>query len=161
MPSVERTPQERETLVFSSPEEATAFREHVNEQLDAQPVHTREDRQIVADVIAQEFEAAGHPVGGKVSHPWEHSTEEHSEVEELVDVAFAQDLSTALSQAKVSSFYPRNIDLFHDVLTGELYEHVKESQVNKQMLDKALLEMGAIVLAAALAVIVIIFLVAR
>lgn len=160
MPSShERTPVERETLIFASPEEAALFREQIGETLDAQDSHVRQDRQVVADAVAKEFEAAGQPVGGKVTHPWEHSTDEHAEVEELVDVAFAKDLPTALATAKKSNFYPRNIDLLHDVLTGELYEHVKENKVNKQGVERALIEMGAILLAAAVAVVLILFLV--
>jgi hypothetical protein len=155
--SHERTPFERDTLIFPSALEADSFRERVGEQLASSDALLRADREVVAHEVAREFEAAGHPVGGTISHPWEHSADEHTEVEQLVDVAFAKDLPAALDVARQSSFYPRNIDLLHDVLTGELYEHVRESRVNRQEVSRALLEMGAILLAALLGVIVIVW----
>src|SRR3989344_3464796 len=111
--------RERETLMYATPEQAQEWREGVAEKLQAQAGKTvRNDREVVAEAVAQEFSHEGYGVT-TLKHPWEHTEAEHAEAQQLVDLAFAKDLSTALQQAKRSPSWPRNLDLFHDVLTTE------------------------------------------
>lgn len=152
--SHERSPHERETLIFSSPEAAQAWRESVGEHLREQAPGVRRDREIVGQALAKEFEAAGHGVA-VITHPWEHTPAEHEEVQQLVDKAFAEDLPKALGVAKNSPHYPRNVDLFHDVLTSELYEHLKQNKVNRQPLTLWVTEIAVLVLAAVVGILVI------
>jgi hypothetical protein len=145
-----RSPRERETLMHSTPEQAQEWREGVSEKLQAQAGKVvRADREVVAEAVAQEFANEGYGVT-TLKHPWEHSEAEHAEAQRLVNVAFAKDLATALRQAKQSPTWPRNLDLFHDVLTTEMYDLLREHKLNKQpVVGWVLLGVG-IVLAAIL-----------
>lgn len=132
MPSHERTPQERETLIFSNPEAAQAFRERVEGRLSHdQRSGVGRSRELVAEEVAAEFAKEGEAVAS-LRQPWEHTPQEHHEVQQLVNVAFAKDLKAALTQARQSESYPRNLDLLHDVLTGEMYKLISDQRVNKQ-----------------------------
>lgn len=127
-----RAAHERETLIFSGLEHAERFREKVLERLEKKNISgPAQTKKIVADAVAEEFESEGEAVGG-LWYPWQHSAEEHAEVQQLVDIAFAQNLTTALRLARKSPHYPRNLDLFHDVLTGEMYHVVSAQGVNRQ-----------------------------
>jgi len=136
MPSQERTPQERETLIFSNPEQAGQFTERVEERWQneqQQGIHRRKD--VVREEVAKEFEKHGQGVQNQnIKHPWEHTPAEHEETQHLVDVAFSKDLSAALRLAQKSEHYPRNLDLFHDTLTGEMYELMHATKLNQQPL---------------------------
>lgn len=139
----ERTAYERETLVFKSAEEAGGFRERV----ERPSIRLRQGsggRARLAEELQEEFARAGETVG-TIKAPWEHTAAEHEEVQRLVDVAFAQDLPAAIRQAKASGHYPRNLDLLHDVLTGEMYELMQQHGLHKQPLGWTLLA-GASVL---------------
>ena len=128
----ERSKYERETLVFPSAEAAQGFREKV----DNGPVKLRRGasrRAAVAQQLQEEFAKAGETVGA-IKMPWEHTPAEHAEVQQLVDVAFAQDLPAAIRQARKSGHYPRNLDLLHDVLTGEMYELMQQHGLQRQPL---------------------------
>ncbi len=113
-----------ENLVFTNAQEAAEFRESVESNIMNNSVAgTHRPREILAEELAKKF--AEHGVGVSSLHtPWEHSQEEHHEVQDLVNVAFADTLPAALRRAENSPLFPRNIDLFHDVLTGELYDAV-------------------------------------
>ncbi|MDP3997593.1 MAG: hypothetical protein Q8P73_03785 [bacterium] len=128
----ERTPKEKETLMFAEREQAREFAERV-EQRERQENRpgVRRRREIVGEEVAEEFARAGQPVE-TVKEPWEHTPEEHQEAQALVDVAFSRDLSAALHQAKNSPHFPRVLDLFHDVLTGEMYGVITEQKLNRQ-----------------------------
>ncbi len=119
-----------ENLVFASREEAAQFQESLEHRIEKERSQdTSHGREIVAEELAKKFEE--HGIGVSSLHvPWEHTQEEHIEVQELVNVAFAEDLRTALIRAEKSDSFPRNIDLFHDVLTGELYDAVVRSRLN-------------------------------
>jgi|SRR3989344_41242 len=119
-----------DNLVFSSSQEADRFRESVEQRVaQEQGNGAVRRREIVAEELVKKFEE--HGVGTSSLHrPWEHSQEEHAEVQELVNTAFAHDLRDALRQAENSPSFPRNIDLFHDVLTGELYAAVLGQRLN-------------------------------
>lgn len=128
----ERTPNERQTMIFSRPEQAQGFTERVAEQLERQQmegVHRR--REVVAGAVAQEFASHGEAVE-LIRTPWEHTAQEHAEVQHLVDVAFAKDLPAALRLARQSPHYPRNLDLLHDLLTGQMYALVQQSALHQQ-----------------------------
>ncbi len=130
----ERSPNEKETLIFDSPDKAREFTEAAQEKISKEKRNgMRRDREIVAEAVANEFAQSGHAVHS-LKKPWQHTPEEHVEVEDLTDLAFSKDLTTALRKAKVSRHYPRNLDLFHDVLTGELYEALREHKLHKQPL---------------------------
>lgn len=135
----ERTPQERETLIFPSSEEAKTWLEQFGERLgrEAQP-GIRRRRELLSEELAREFDKHGEGVG-LITKPWEHTQDEHTEVQQLVDVAFGKDLPAALKLARSSGYYPRNIDLFHDVLTTEMYQLLKEHQLHRQPLWGAIL----------------------
>lgn len=131
----ERSPQERETLIFASPEEAKGFQERVRKQQEQQQkIDVKDDRAGISAALQQEFVQQGESVR-TVKDPWEHSPQEHEEAQRLVNVAFEKDLSAAVKEARKSKHYPRNLDLVHDVMTGELYEVLKEHRVNKQPLE--------------------------
>lgn len=154
--SPERTPQERETLIFPTPEEAQSWREHVQDKLARPGVKDVDgSREVVGAEVAAQFAAHGEGATW-LREPWEHSPAEHEEAQKLVDVAFAHDLSAALKIAKRSVYYPRNLDLLHDLLTGELYEHVRQNKVNQQPLLLWFTEVAVIVLIAALAVLLLV-----
>jgi len=120
--------------MFASAEEAQQWREATGERLQqSQEGSVRQPREVVAEAVSEQF--AQHGEGAEaLKTPWEHSQEEHTEAQQLVNVAFAQDLRAALKQARGSASYPRNIDLFHDVLTNELYETLVEYRLNRQPL---------------------------
>lgn len=140
----ERSQYERETLVFKSPEDAGGFRQRVEqgEAVRLRPGASRRAR--IERELQEEFARAGETVG-TIKTPWEHTLAEHAEVQQLVDVAFAQDLPAAVRQAKKSGYYPRNLDLLHDVLTGEMYELMQQHGLQRQPLGWMLLA-GASVL---------------
>jgi hypothetical protein len=128
----ERSPQERETLIFSSPEKAREFAERVDDSSRQEKVRgVKRRREIVADAVSDEFVKQGEAVN-VYSQPWEHNKEEHKEAQELVDEAFEKDLLVAIKKAQKSQGYPRNLDLFHDVLIGEMYELLMERGLNRQ-----------------------------
>ena len=137
----ERTPRERETLMFSSPEEAKEFGERVAERGQTVVQGVRRDREAMAEVVADEFARHGDSVG-QYEHPWEHDEEEHGQVQKLVNVAFTDNLETALKLARKSARYPRIIDLFHDVLTGQMYDELVKDKVNAQSLRSRMVLVG-------------------
>lgn len=153
-----RSPHERETLIFSTPERAEKFTERVLGRLEKVSLPgLGHKRQIVAEAIAQEFEREGEAVS-LVRQPWEHTPQEHHEAQQLVDVAFAQDLPAAIRVARQSTHYPRNLDLLHDVLTGEMYQLVARQHLNRQPLGWSLwLAIGIVVIT----VVVLFFLFSR
>lgn len=113
-----------ENLVFANAQEAAQFRESVESGIAKNgPSGTHRPREILAEELAKKFEEHGAGVSS-LHTPWEHSQEEHNEVQDLVNIAFADTLPAALRRAENSPSFPRNIDLFHDVLTGELYNAV-------------------------------------
>lgn len=128
----ERTPRERETLIFRKPEQAEAFAERVGERVHQESGKgvTRR-REVVAEEVSAEFDRHGEAVT-VLSRPWEHTKEEHDEVQLLVDLAFEEDLPASLRQIQKSDNYPRVLDLFHDVLTGEMYKLLQERGLNRQ-----------------------------
>lgn len=150
----ERAPRERETLIFTSPEEAQEWREGLKEGEQPVTPGLRRDREALSDAVAAEFDKLGEPVG-QYEQPWEHDEEEHSQAQELVNVAFADDLETALKLARKSPQYPRIIDLFHDVLVGQLYDELVKDGVNARSLHSrpVLIALGLIVLSVLLALI--------
>lgn len=146
-PVSERTPQERETLIFPTPQEAQGWLEAVGEKLIRQEgLGVKRKRELVSEELKRQFESHGEGVG-MIIRPWEHTPAEHQEVQQLVDLAFAQDLPAALRAARNSGTYPRNIDLFHDVLTTEMYELVREHGLGRQPVSLALVvTVGSVVL---------------
>lgn len=157
MPSpVERTPQERETLIFPTPQEGEAWRQEVGEALrQTQTDGMPRQKEALAAAVAKQFEKAGEGVS-VIRHPWEHTPAEHAEAQQLVDVAFAKDLPAAIKQARSSPHYPRNLDLFHDVLTNELYEVLRQQGLDRQSVVPPLLGM-AIAVCVGLLVVALIF----
>lgn len=121
-----------EKLIFQSPERATEFATHVENRItqERKPGIVKQ-KEIVSQELVKEFESAGHGVQ-VLSHPWEHSVLEHAEAQALVNTAFTKDLSAAIAQAEKSPSFPRNIDLFHDVLTGEMYDAISRARINSQ-----------------------------
>lgn len=157
MPSInERTPRERETLMFKDVETAQEFKEQTTEQLRQNQGGVKKRRDVVAEKIAQEFESQGAPVT-LVREPWEHTPAEHEEAQDLVDTAFQVDLPAALKKARESSHYPRNLDLFHDLLTNEMYEAIRESRLDKQPMVLWVTEIVVIILVAFLAVLLLFY----
>ncbi|HSX25171.1 MAG TPA: hypothetical protein VLG69_04365 [Candidatus Andersenbacteria bacterium] len=120
----------RDSLIFPSPEEANEFQESFDARVRTEktPGATRK-RELVSEELVKVFEKEGVAVT-PIREPWEHTPQEHAEVQKLVEVAFASGLDIALKQAHESASFPRNIDLLHDVLTGKLYEAVVVSRVN-------------------------------
>lgn len=146
----ERTPRERETLIFPTPDEAQGWLERVGERMSREDRRgIRRRRELLGEELADQFDQQGEGVK-VISHPWEHTPAEHAEVQHLVDLAFARDLPTALRQARSSDYYPRNIDLFHDVLTTEMYELLREHGLNRQPISWGVLISVVIVVLAAL-----------
>ncbi len=128
----DRTRRERETLVFNSPEGAEDFTRDVEDRIKEESRSgLSQGREVVSQELAKQFEQEGHAVSG-LTHPWEHTEVEHAEAQRLVDLAFAKDLPTAISAAEKSPSFPRNIDLFHDLLTGEMYEAITKARVVSQ-----------------------------
>ena len=146
----ERSPQERETLIFSSPEQAQEFAERVDESSRQEKVRgVKRRREMVAEAVEDEFIRQGETVNSYLQ-PWEHNKAEHEEAQRLVDEAFEKDLSAAIKKAQDSDSYPRNLDLFHDVLIGEMYDLLIKRGLNKQPVGKrfiAVLGVAAAVLA--------------
>lgn len=119
-----------ENLVFATSQEAQAFRESVEGRIDSSRMHgATRPREIVGEELAKKFEEHGAAVAS-LHTPWEHTQEEHAEVQDLVNIAFADDLQSAIRAAEKSSSFPRNMDLLHDVLTSELYDAVVQGRVN-------------------------------
>lgn len=142
----ERSTYEKETLIFPNQEAAQSFREDVGEQLaQPAPAGVRRDKETVAAAVAKEFEQHGEAVG-TIKEPWLHTPAEHEEVQQLVDVAFRRDLGAAIKQARQSQHYPRNLDLLHDVLTGEMYDLLREGGLNRQALGGWVILLMAVVL---------------
>lgn len=128
--SFERSAVEKESLIFSDPEKAQEFTGRLEKR--AEKGFSRESRrEQLAEELVHEFEQEGEGVD-RITHPWEHTSQEHEEVQQLVTIAFEKDLPTALRAARSSDHYPRNVDLLHDLLTTEMYDLVQESQLNKQ-----------------------------
>ncbi len=141
--------------MFDTPEAAQEFSERVADRVAlAQQPGTTKKKEIVAEEIAEEFAKQGEPVD-LIRHPWDHTQAEHAEVQTLVNLAFDKDLRSALQSAKASSHYPRNLDLFHDVLTTEMYRLLQEQQVNKQPLAVWTLTVIAVVLGTLLLIILL------
>lgn len=129
---LERTPSERSTLMFESSERARQFSERVAENVQQRRrPGVRADKEVMAEEVAHEFEQQGEPVD-IIREPWQHTKEEHEEAQQLVNLTFQRDLGAALRKARASRNYPRNLDLFHDVLTHEMYQLMQSSEVNKQ-----------------------------
>lgn len=150
--STERPPAERETLMFPTAEEARSWTEQVGEQVEAASRDgVRRDREVVAQAVATEFEKQGESAAA-LKQPWEHTPQEHEEVQRLVDLAFARDLGAALRRARTSAFYPRNIDLLHDVLTTEMYEMIRQQRLNRQPVRVGLIVTAGVVILAGLLV---------
>jgi len=133
--SKERAPT-NESLIFNKPEEAREFSERVEGRVREdlrQGVEKR--REAVAEEVALEIEREGQETVD-TTQPWEHSPQEHQEVQGLVEVAFRENLSLALKRARQSDNYPRIVDLFHDVLTGQMYDALVKVGVNKQKVSR-------------------------
>lgn len=150
----ERTPYEQETLIFSAAEKAKEFRETVNERLPTKQVGIRRDREIIAEVVADEFAAEGHSVSS-LRRPWEHTAEEHVEVQKLIDLAFSQNIGKALAAARGSGHYPRNVDLLHDLLTSELHDAIVSEKLNRQPLAGWLLLVVAVIVLAVIMILLV------
>ena len=130
--SRERSPYERETLIFPDAEKAQEFKQEVHQRLaQGKRQGLPQGREHVAEAVAQQFAQHGESVQ-LIRHPWEHTPAEHAEAQKLVDLAFSRDLPAAIRQARKSDHYPRNLDLFHDVLTGEMYTLMKQSGIDRQ-----------------------------
>lgn len=151
----ERTPHERETLLFPNSETAQTFKENVAERMAQQPKSKEHQRAVVAEAVAQQFTQAGEAVD-LVREPWTHTPAEHEEVQQLVNVAFQRDLGAAIAQARRSPHYPRNLDLLHDVLTGEMYDLLREGGLNKQPLGGWVIAVIAIVLITAMVLLLVV-----
>lgn len=130
MSPLEKAPRSNETLIFPTAEDAGEFRERVENRVN-KPRPKKDVRSAVSDELTQEFEKAGE-VPSTLHQPWEHTPEEHTEVQSLVNEAFQKDIASALAMARKSGHYPRNIDLLHDVLTNEMYQALVERKANKQ-----------------------------
>lgn len=144
MAGQERERRERETLIFPTPERAREFAERVGERARRESgPGVKRRREAVSQEVAAELLKQGE-AADVLSRPWEHTAAEHKEVQELVDMAFDQDLSAALKKARRSGTYPRNIDLLHDVLTSELYGILQQRGINRQPLKSWTVIMGII-----------------
>ncbi|MEX1997414.1 MAG: hypothetical protein WEA04_01925 [Candidatus Andersenbacteria bacterium] len=150
---------EQQTLIFSNPEEALAFTHELRKRIHRAPRgSTHSLRDIVAQAVAEQFAQWGEAVD-RVREPWQHNRAEHQEAQRLVEVAFAHDLPTALRRARQSSHYPRNLDLFHDALTAELYRILQPHHPNRQPLGSWRLT-ASMCMAAATLLIVLLFIAA-
>ncbi len=149
----------RETLAFSTPEHAEKFTEKVEQRTEYEehPEINRE-REIVAEELAKEFSQAGEEVS-LVSTPWEHSTKEHEEAKQLVQIALKKDLRAAIEQAKKQADYPRNVDLLHDLLTTELYNEIRSKGLTRESLSPWLIVIVGIITIASLLVFYILILI--
>lgn len=132
----ERSSRNQETLIFNSPEQAEQFAERAAERVGlAEEGEVKRGREVLREEVAEEFLREGEAVS-VLSQPWEHTEEEHEEVQRLIDVSFDRSLTDALKQARESDNYPRNVDLLHDILTDQLYEVVVERRLNQQQLSE-------------------------
>lgn len=142
----------RETLAFPSPEKAKEFTERVEHRVEQeQQPEINRDREIVGEELAKEFSHEGESVSF-VSTPWEHSEEEHKQAQQLVRIALEKDLKTAIEKAKLQDGYPRNIDLFHDLLTTELYSSIQSKGLTRESLSPWLILLAGVAAIAALLV---------
>ncbi len=146
----ERLPTDQErrlsTLIFKTPSEAQEFAERVSaKSIYAASPGVARPREILAEEVAAEMARYGESVGS-LYQPWEHTKEEHEQVQKLVDIAFIEDLPAALRRAKKSEHYPRIIDLLHDVLTGEMYEALTKRELNKQKIINKQAVLAAIII---------------
>lgn len=155
MANTERSSFEKETLLFPTPEAAQTFKEDVAERMATQPDSQEHKRAVVAEAVAQQFSQVGEAVN-LVREPWNHTPAEHEEVQQLVNVAFQRDLGAAIKQARQSPHYPRNLDLLHDVLTGEMYDLLREGGLNKQPLGGWAMALLAIVLITGLVLLLVV-----
>ena len=151
MSPLEKLPSANETLIFPSTEAAGEFRERV-EARAAKP--RRDVRQAVSDELTQEFESHGE-VPSTLREPWQHTPEEHDEVQQLVNEAFSKDIASALAKARKSGHYPRNIDLLHDVLTNQMYASLVEQKANKQPMAVYSIAILSVVLVSLLLIVLI------
>lgn len=153
----EREPRETETLIFSGPEAAREFSERAAVEMGkANRGEVRQEREALAQAVAQEFEKEGEAVS-RLFQPWEHTQEEHNEAQELVNLSFSKSLRVALAKARESDSYPRNLDLLHDVLTGELYGMMVKQKLNKQKFSEPPIVAGAVAIALLFLLVLIIF----
>lgn len=144
-----------EKLVFGNSQEAQVFRESVEGRIDSgRGDGTARPREIVAEELAKKFEEHGVAVAS-LHTPWEHTQEEHAEVQDLVNIAFADDLRSAINAAEKSGSFPRNIDLLHDVLTGELYDAVVQGRVNTVHVSSRALLLAVVPIALLIAAILV------
>ena len=150
----ERTPYEKDTLIFSSPTEAREFTASVEGQWARPGEGAVTKRDVVKNEVARRIEDAGE-VLQTIHQPWPHTDEEHADAQQLVDLAFQKNLRVALREAKKRAYYPRNLDLFHDLLTGEMYDLVRETGMNSSPLLVWALEIMGILLVAGLAVVLL------
>ncbi len=159
MPRQERQPEELETLIFSTSEEADQFVERVEERSrrESKPGVARR-REAVSEEVGRELEGRGEPAG-VLARPWEHTRQEHEEVQGLVNTAFEEDIAAALKRARASRHYPRVIDLLHDVLTTELYESILQRGLNKQKIFSWPTKAAVAVIAVTAVIIIVLFLV--
>lgn len=131
MATPERNAREQETLIFNTAEKAREFAERVEKRAaDENGEGVNRPKEIVGEEVVKEIEREGEE-SVDLTQPWEHTKEEHEEVQQLVDTAFREDLPLALKKARQSDNYPRLIDLFHDVLTGQMYETLVQNKVNQ------------------------------
>jgi len=150
--SPERSKSQQETLIFPQAEQAQEFAGKVAEKLNEQaPNDVKQQREVVGQAVAEEFIQHGEAVD-TLRDPWDHTPAEHSEAQQLVDEAFNKDLSAAIKTAQQSQHYPRNLDLFHDVLTNEMYDLIRQNNLNRQPLVGRLLFIAGIILAAVLVI---------
>ncbi|MCE9643199.1 MAG: hypothetical protein K8Q97_02610 [Candidatus Andersenbacteria bacterium] len=146
----------RESLIFRNPEQARSFQESYERRVEKHAVPgTKRDKELLGEELVQVFEHEGVGVT-PIREPWEHSPEEHKEVQALVETAFSDGLDVAIAKAKTSEYFPRNIDLLHDVLTGRLYDAVIADRVNEHYVSPKVL-FGIFALFAAIVVAVIVF----
>lgn len=130
---------ERESLIFRNPEQARSFQESYKRRVEQETITgTSRKRELLGEQLVDVFEHEGVSVT-EIREPWEHSKEEHKEVQQLVETAFTHGLSLAIIQAKESNFFPRNIDLLHDVLTGRLYDAVISEKINQNHVSSGVL----------------------
>jgi hypothetical protein len=136
VPKSQQAQERPESLIFNSREQVGKFIERLEKRKSKDGRKgVRRDREFVADELAQEIEKQGEEVID-TSRPWEHSPEEHREVQNLVETAFREDLVLALKKMRKSPNYPRLVDLFHDVLTDQMYEALVRAGINKQKIGK-------------------------
>lgn len=149
---------ERESLIFRNPEQARSFQESYDRRVEQETIPgTSRKRELLAEQLVDVFEHEGVGVT-QVKEPWEHSEEEHKEVQRLVETAFTEGISVAITQAKESQSFPRNIDLLHDVLTGRLYDAVVAEKINKNHVSpRALIGIFVLFMGIIIAIVVFVY----